>query len=194
MPFAPSLKQLEFGVTLPAPTTTLRTRSVIPQFDFGAQGSLIHHSWEAPEPVGFPYLWNLNQYYLARDSDIYSFIGYGDNYILCVSDGGCGPLRCYAIMRLWVAGSCLSNSYRLLVYFLRLSGMELVFGDSSQMNAAMTLEEANREGARYVQVLNIYGNPGVGAVVLDWKQFRREHRGQPPPGFEDLLVCRSTVV
>ena len=194
MPIPSSIKQLEYGVTLPVPVANLSTRSVLPNFDFGSQGSLVHRSWEAPEPVGFPYLWHLNQYYLARDIDIYTFRGYGDNYVVCISDGGCGSNQCYAVMRLWVAGATLSNPYRLLVYFMRLCGMLLIFGDTSQMNAAMTIDEANRDGMRYIQILNLYSNPGVGAAILNWKQFRRDHRGQAPPGFEDLLVCRSTVV
>ena len=94
--------------------------------------------------------------------------------------------------RLWLAGSSLSEGWRLLILFLEQCGLlTTLFGGAQQMTAAMTLDEANQLGMRYVQVLNQQGNPGVGLLPFDYSEWVRYNRGAPPPMFAELLQGRT---
>ena len=182
----PGQKQLEPGVTLP--NTTSSPRSAASHFEPGPLGS-VHRAWDGPEPIGFPYLWNLNAYYSSRGMLIYTFKYFGDDGVACLGDGPGG----WTIVRLWASGASLASTtyYKLWYYQLRTRGMWHLYGDPSGITPAMTVEEANQLGVRYIQILNIFGDPGVGIFQLDWPQFYQNHAGEVPPGFEDLLVCRS---
>lgn len=196
-----SRKQLEEGISLIDSSTS--SRSAVSHYELGTWDSVVHWAWEGPEPVGFPYLWNLSQYYFARNIDTFTFPGYGDDYVVCLGDGG-GPVVWnnidgvyngrITLVRLWVRGANLSQPWRVIIWLLEQRGLiTSMFGGALQMTAAMSLDEANQLGMRYVQILNNQGNPGVGVLAFDYSEWARSNRGTPPAMLADLLQGRTII-
>lgn len=194
-------KQLEDGISLIKPSSS--SRSALSRFELGTAGSVVRQAWEGPEPVGFPYLWNLSQYYFERNIDTFTFNEYGDGYVVCLCDGG-GPVvwtdpnGVYSgritLARLWISAANLSLAWRLLFWPMEQRGLITAFaGGALQMTPAMTLDEANQLGMRYVQILNYQGSPGIGAMEFDYSEWVRNNRGAPPPVLADILQGRTIL-
>jgi len=129
-----SRKQLEWGVTLPDSTSS--SRSSVSRYQPGPWGSVNRLAWEGPEPVGFPYLWNLSQYYSERNIEIFTFKGYGDQYVVCLGDFGDAVWSDYrsrlTLVRLWLRAANLEAGWRMLLLFTAngFKGMFLVLKEN----------------------------------------------------------------